>query len=298
MQNILKSSLIFLFVIFISFCVQAQDVDKNFDCAALDLEMSALEQAFKNQDLEQLGLEQDELDRIQATGILPDHLQKKIDRYKQNMQFTIDCGAVFPDFYRRLRDMCYPETFRVGADNFEQDVLPHCEAAVFDYDETYNNEYSYKKLSDLTYRKIAVLEAIVRHYLNARNPHRNFKKALYYIDKYDQQVAGLMGYRQFEGSGGYRRYFIKAEILRRGGYGIEKDEKKAFEMLKRYADQGGSQAECELISYYRNGIGTEINDNEADKLLAQWNDKFPEHKPAKKNYECKSLDYNYIFGED
>ena len=64
-------------------------------------------------------------------------------------------------------------------------------------------------------------------------------------------------------------YLMYSMYYEKGLAGLEKDEKKAFEWVKRGADEGFPVLKVRLGSFYGKGIGVEQNDKEAFKLYRE-----------------------------
>ncbi len=144
----------------------------------------------------------------------------------------------------------------------EQQGLEYCEAALERGDES-------------------TLVHMFQAYLRGQTIERNYKKAL---DAVEDFVAAYPEQEEW--------LYFTAPIYRRGGYGVDKNQKKAFEIVRKFAEKNKNNAiACELSIYYRDGIGTEANAVEADKWLNIYQENYP-------NKACKPHDWSFWFGED
>lgn len=122
---------------------------------------------------------------------------------------------------------------------------------------------------------------VLRYYLSGVGPQKDYKKAIELINEFAEKHPNLN-----------EVVIFSSPIYRRGGYGVEKDEAKAFEVLRNVADQSSpSPVFCELSLYYRNGVGIPKDEQEADKWLNVYKEKYPQK-------ECKFNEYKFLFEED
>lgn len=87
----------------------------------------------------------------------------------------------------------------------------------------------------------------VQYYLRGLDGQKDYAAAIKLIDKFTSMHAENEDL-----------IFLKAPIYRLGGYGVEKDEKKAFEIWKYISEKykekiNGAGAACQLSLYYRDG---------------------------------------------
>lgn len=122
-------------------------------------------------------------------------------------------------------------------------------------------------------------EVFVGHvifYLRGEHAPKNYKKAIDHIENFAKSHREDIVY-------------LATPIYRRGGYGVKKDDRKAFEILSglaaKYQD---THYPCELSLYYRDGIGTPENANEAEKWLAIY-------KTYNRKQECDFGNFGYFF---
>jgi len=195
---------------------------------------------------------------IFATDILPKIDTVPLDifiralRYEKIAHAVGACGSDFPGFFEQVDDMC-------RADNpaeFEKDILPLCEKALFHKD----NEKADR-----------ILNTIIRFYTKEGSTYRNHKKAVNYIDKFLEIHPNKTPLWWL---------WAKAEILRHGGYGIEKDEETSFRIIKdiEATQKIKGQIKCELSLYHRHGTGTPVNEKKADKWLKAYKKEKPKGK--------------------
>jgi len=237
-------------LIFLSTFIFSPAFASDTDCVALDDELGAIVKDFEER-----------MPEIENKETLSEADQKKFRRYEEIVNYVGGCGKEFPDFYDHAQRICMMYSMN-KPDEFEKYGLPLCEEAMFSKDKFH---------SGLSF------ENVIRFYLKAGNPHRNFQKAIYYIDKFSED---------HEDGGGVQLY--KTFILRRGGFGVEKDEKAAFKIVKELAEKSGGT--CQLSLYYRYGIGTEKDLKKADELLAKYHE-------AKPDAQCDFMDMGFFFGE-
>lgn len=115
-------------------------------------------------------------------------------------------------------------------------------------------------------------------YSRGDNAPKDYKKAVSIVDDFARQHPEHDDAR-----------FFTINHYRKGGFGLEKDDTKAFNILKETANKNlTSQIPCELSLYYRDGIGITQNEEEADKWLSI----YEENNPDK---ECEFSDMNFLF---
>ena len=118
----------------------------------------------------------------------------------------------------------------------------------------------------------------LKYHLNGLGGIKDYKKAVEEINRFVElhpESIDLM--------------MLAVPIYRRGGYGLEQSDEKAFELIKMLVtEKPDSKFTCELSLYYRNGIGTEADEEKSDKWLAVYQEKWP-------NEECDFINFESLF---
>ncbi|PJB69391.1 MAG: hypothetical protein CO093_10655 [Alphaproteobacteria bacterium CG_4_9_14_3_um_filter_47_13] len=124
-----------------------------------------------------------------------------------------------------------------------------------------------------------VLLNMVMFHLRGLDGEKNYTKAIELIDEFASKYPNKNEITSF-----------KAPIYRRGGYGVEKDEQKAFSLWNEAYEKNPENAAsaCQLNLYYRNGIGTEKDPQKAEELLKKFKEKNPKG-------ECSHKVFDFLF---
>jgi hypothetical protein len=174
-----------------------------------------------------------------------------------------ECGPLKKEFYDEQATLCrgYILSPPDAKKFLEQRIkpFPYCDEALARGDDT-------------------VVVIFMHAYTNGQSFPKDYKKALYYVD----MLANTNPKHP-------DALFFATPIYRQGGYGVEKDESKAFEILKNLASTTRNpKIFCELSLYHRNGIGTSKDDTEAEK----WLNVYKKQNPEK---ECEFTDFSFMF---
>lgn len=180
-----------------------------------------------------------------------------------------ECGPLDDDFYAEQRAMC--SGYIYGAPELRN------------YFDLFG--FSYPFCYDLIARgDTNTIFSFMSLYIKGEITPRDYKKAVYYTELYIK----------YNPDKDDTEFFI-TPIFRYGGYGVQKDEKKAFEITKRIAEKYKSPTLfCELSLYYRHGIGTPKNEDEANKWLNVFKDKSKGKNDPK---ECKFADFKHLYDD-
>lgn len=84
---------------------------------------------------------------------------------------------------------------------------------------------------------------------------------------------------------------FKAQMLLRGGYGVEQDAQAAFRIIKHMVENGANDnLKCELSLYYKDGVGTKVNQSQSEHWLQLYKD-------ARPDQACEYMDFSNIFND-
>lgn len=174
------------------------------------------------------------------------------------------CAELDKRYYDTQKTFCAGyltagDNFRALMDNMKR-PFPYCQEALDRGDE-----------------KIFI--HFVAYYLKGIGGEKDYAAAIKFIDEFVENHPDKKDV-----------VFLKAPIYQRGGYGIEKDVKKAFDIWKKineqYPEQSGSA--CQLSLFYRDAIGTERNEQKAEEYL----EIFKQNNPKG---HCNHSSFDFLF---
>ncbi|MEZ5813520.1 MAG: hypothetical protein R3E13_02160 [Alphaproteobacteria bacterium] len=232
----------------------------------------------------------DEFERLRSTDFesqISDLEEEKTDKLSEELGYALlatfvlgnyvdDCADIDPRYYDHEDLLCRATLTNPRIAKFYE--------LIKDNKDVYTREHSY---CDKAFKKdnFRLFFHIFYDFAAGVHGNRSYSKALLYLDKAIEKDPVK----------GQELLFFAVPLHRYGGYGLKKDETKAFSILQELSNAKDNEnlmvvSSCELSLYYRNGIGTEIDIDKADELLAL----YKKYEPSK---ECQFAKFDFLLGK-